>query len=104
VYQPRGRAGPHLAVRDGERLPARVDAGGGRPAKVWLAYLEFQGMDALRADLAAQGYGRRAHTEYPDLLYLDCIRSPWRAHPDCPICGGPAGLLIRRKLRSTEKR
>jgi 4-amino-4-deoxy-L-arabinose transferase-like glycosyltransferase len=76
VYEPVVIDRPHVAIRDGGRLPALTAPGGGRPDRVWLAYLEFQGIDAVRADLAAQGYVRRRHTAYPDLLYLDLyIRS-----------------------------
>jgi hypothetical protein len=71
VYQPVVTARPHIVIRDGERLPVLAAAGAARPDKVWLAYLDFQGIDAVRADLAAQGYVRRSHTAYPDLLYLD---------------------------------
>jgi hypothetical protein len=71
VYEPVVMARPHAAIRDGGRLPTLTAPGGGRPDRVWLAYLEFQGIDAVQADLAAQGYVRRSHTEYPDRLYLD---------------------------------
>ena len=65
---------PHVAIRDGGRLPALTAPGGGHPDRVWLVYLDFQGIEAVRADLAAQGYVRRSHTEYPDGLYLDLYR------------------------------
>jgi hypothetical protein len=81
VYEPRVPAGSHVAIRDGERLPALAAPGGARPDRVWLAYLDFQGIDAVRADLAAQGYVRRSHTEYPDMLYLDLYT---RSGPGAP--------------------
>jgi hypothetical protein len=81
VYQPVVMTRPHIAIRDGGRLPALADAGGARPDRVWLAYLEFQGIDAVRADLAAQGYVRHSHTAYPDLLYLDLYTRSVAAAP-----------------------
>jgi 4-amino-4-deoxy-L-arabinose transferase-like glycosyltransferase len=71
VYEPVVMTRPHAAIRDGGRLPALTAPDGARPDRIWLAYLDFQGSDAVRADLAAQGYVRRSHTEYPDGLYLD---------------------------------
>ncbi|HET7081752.1 MAG TPA: hypothetical protein VFM49_30350, partial [Chloroflexia bacterium] len=71
VYEPVVMARPHAVIRDGGRLPALTAPDGAHPDRVWLAYLDFQGIEAVRADLAAQGYVRRSHTEYPDGLYLD---------------------------------
>jgi mannosyltransferase len=81
VYEPVVMTRPHVAIRDGGRLPALTAPGGGRLDRVWLAYLDFQGIDALRADLAAQGYVRRSHTEYPDQLYLDLYTRSGPAAP-----------------------
>lgn len=88
LYAPQASGIKHIYLGPNGELPASLNGGANAEKLLWMAYYDVPELDRVRADLAAKGYVRAVHMQYPMGLYSDVYVLPGAdLGPALPING-----------------